>query len=118
MIEHSSSFREKTRFSQEKYIRKKEKKYVCQSVCLVACLHHGYSKSYEALKVVCDGPRMRQELYYCKARNVSLHYTYVTVLDKTDHSAQIHFLQYRPKALLRSQSRDFVISMPRYSTAS
>ena len=46
------------------------------------------------------------------------YHVYVTVLEKTDHSVQIHFLQYGPKALQRLLSRDFVISMPRYSTAS
>ena len=43
--------------------------------------------------------------------------TYVIMLEKTDHSAQLHSLQFGPKALLRSQSRDFVISMPQCGTA-
>ena len=42
----------------------------------------------------------------------------VTVSEKTDHLALIQFVQYGPKALQRSRSRDFAISMPRCSTAS
>ena len=34
MIEHSASFKEKTRYSQEKYVKKKEKKL---SVCVCMC---------------------------------------------------------------------------------
>ena len=42
----------------------------------------------------------------------------VTVSEKTDHLAPIQFVQYGPKALQRSRSRDFAISMPGCSTAS
>ena len=50
--------------------------------------------------------------------NRGLHKTYVTVSEKTDHLAPMQFVQYGPKALQRSRSRDFAISMPRCSTAS
>ena len=42
----------------------------------------------------------------------------VTLSEKTDHLAPIQFVQYGPKALQRSRSRDFAISMPQCSTAS
>ena len=38
---------------------------------------------------------------------------YVTGSEKTDHFVIMQFVQYGPKALPRSQSRDFAISMPR-----
>ena len=40
---------------------------------------------------------------------------YVTISEKTDHLAPMQFVQYRPKVLQRSLSRDFAISMPRCS---
>ena len=43
---------------------------------------------------------------------------FVTVSEKTDHLAPMQFVQYGPKALQRSRSKDFTISMPRCSKAS
>ena len=47
-----------------------------------------------------------------------IHVVYVTVSENTDHLAPMQFVQYGPRALQRSRSRDFAISMPRCSTAS
>ena len=44
--------------------------------------------------------------------------SYMIVSEKTDHLAPKDFVQYGPKVLQRSRSRDFAISMSRCSTAS
>ena len=50
--------------------------------------------------------------------HVNGNYNYVTGSEKTDHFVITQLVQYGPKALQRSQSREFAISMPRCSTAS
>ena len=53
----------------------------------------------------------QRDLYHVALR-------FVTVSEKTDHLAPMQFVQYGPKSLQRSLSKDFEISMPRCSTAS
>ena len=78
-----------------------------------AGLHCGHRAGGTALRRHCLGKPL---IYiWCHAPYGNI---YVTVSEKTDHLAAIQFVQYGSKALHRSRSRDFTISMPRCSTAS
>ena len=56
-------------------------------------------------------------LYHTSCRKCYI-LIYVTRSKKTDHFVIMQVVQYGPKALPRSQSQDFAISMPQCSTIS
>ena len=110
-----------------KKIRKEKTGYICkfQDVLysnglvhwqvtprIVPCLT---DDQLSALGIITIGGRtiLRQECQKQSPKGI-----YVTGSEKTDHFVIMEIVQYGPKALPRSRSRDFAISMPRCSTVS